>query len=220
MMRPPGLSNRPPQLPLSCALLVSALFALQGAGAAQDVPPSPQDAGAPDARLDAQPVAEPVEGSFLLGPEDVVAVFVWKEDELSTTATVRPDGLITLPLVGDLAAEGRTPHQLQEEIRQRLEKYIAVPVVTVMVQEINSRQISVLGEVRRPGRYRLGPQTTVLDAVAMGGGFTEFADRNKVTVLRRTENGVQRIPVHLKRMLRAGGQTFYLEPQDTVQVDG
>lgn len=164
--------------------------------------------------------AEPLEGSFVLGPEDVVEVFVWKEDELSTTATVRPDGLITLPLVGEMAAEGRTPRQLQDEISQRLERFISVPVVTVMVQEINSRQISVLGEVRRPGRYRLGQQTTVLDAVAMGGGFTEFADRNKVTVLRPTPSGLQRIPIQLKRMLRGGEQAFYLEPQDTVQVDG
>ena len=167
-----------------------------------------------------EPSVEDVDGTFRLGPDDVVEVFVWQEDELSTTATVRPDGRITLPLVGELAAEGRTPQQLQGEIAARLERYIAQPVVTVIVQAINSRQISVIGEVRRPGRYRLGHQTTVLDAVAMGGGFTEYANTNRVTVLRRTPTGVERIPVHLKRLMRSGGETFYLEPKDTVQVDG
>lgn len=172
------------------------------------------------------PAEEPAErnGSrpeveYTLGPEDVLEVFVWKEPELSTTVTVRPDGRITLPLAGELDAAGKTPRQLQAEVTERLEEYLEMPVVTVSVQAINSRQISVLGEVRRPGRYRLAQRTTVLDAIALGGGFTEFADRGDVVVLRNGKNGVRRIPVDAKRALNAGGEPLYLEPGDTVYVD-
>ncbi|HUP23863.1 MAG TPA: polysaccharide biosynthesis/export family protein [Thermoanaerobaculia bacterium] len=212
-----------PALPFLFTAALSLLLSLAlpsggWAGVAQDdrglasEPEDLPDSGASD--------GERVGNSFLLGPEDVIEVFVWKEDELSTTATVRPDGRITLPLVGELPAEGRTPRELQEEIAEKLERYIALPVVTVSVQAIHSRQISVMGEVRRPGRYRLGHQTTVLDAVAMGGGFTEFANKTKVTVLRPTPSGIERISINLKRLMRSGGSMFYLEPKDTVQVDG
>jgi polysaccharide export outer membrane protein len=159
------------------------------------------------------------EAAYLLGPEDVVEVFVWKEEGLSTTATVRPDGRITLPLAGELVAAKRTAQQLQEEIATRLAHYIDLPVVTVIVKEINSPLFSVLGEVRRPGRYRLAQRTSVLDAVALGGGFTEYADRGRVTVLRPSERGVERIPINLKKLLRRGGESFYLQPRDTVHVE-
>lgn len=172
------------------------------------------------------PAEEPAErnGSrpeveYTLGPEDVLAVFVWKEPELSTTVTVRPDGRITLPLAGELEAAGKTPRQLQTEVTERLQQYLERPVVTVSVEAINSRQISVLGEVRRPGRYRIAQRTTVLDAIALGGGFTEFADRGDVVVLRNGTNGVRRIPVNVKRALAAGADPLYLEPGDTVYVD-
>lgn len=156
---------------------------------------------------------------YELGPEDVIEVFVWKEPDLSTTVTVRPDGRITLPLAGELEAAGKTPATLQMEIVGELERYIDQPVVTVIVKEINSRQISVLGEVRRPGRYRITQRTTVLDAIALGGGFTEFAHRNDVLVLRKTKSGVRRMRVNVKQMLRNGSAPLYLEPGDTVYVD-
>lgn len=174
----------------------------------------PAPAEEPAERNGSQPEVE-----YTLGPEDVLAVFVWKEPELSTTVTVRPDGRITLPLAGELEAAGKTPRQLQTEVTERLEQYLEMPVVTVSVEAINSRQISVLGEVRRPGRYRIAQRTTVLDAIALGGGFTEFADRGDVVVLRNGQNGVRRIPVNVKRALHAGADPLYLEPGDTVYVD-
>ncbi|MFW6175802.1 MAG: polysaccharide biosynthesis/export family protein, partial [Acidobacteriota bacterium] len=101
----------------------------------------------------------------------------------------------------------------------RLKEYLDLPVVTVMVKEINSPQISVLGEVRRPGRYRVTERVTILDAIALGGGFTEFADRAAVVVIRKTPSGVRRYRINVRSMLRDGGGPFYLEPRDTVYVD-
>ncbi len=175
---------------------------------------APAPAEEPAERNGSRPEVE-----YTLGPEDVLAVFVWKEPELSTTVTVRPDGRITLPLAGELEASGKTPRQLQAEVTEKLQQYLERPVVTVSVEAINSRQISVLGEVRRPGRYRIAQRTTVLDAIALGGGFTEFADRGDVVVLRNGRDGVRRIPVNVKRALNAGAAPLYLEPGDTVYVD-
>ncbi|HUP41811.1 MAG TPA: polysaccharide biosynthesis/export family protein [Thermoanaerobaculia bacterium] len=160
-----------------------------------------------------------VEATYALGPEDVIQVFVWKEPELSTRATVRPDGRIALPLAGELMASGSTPRELEQEITKRLERYIEMPVVTVMVEAINSPKVSVLGEVRRPGRFLIAQRTTVLDAIAMSGGFTEFARRGRVAVLRPTSAGVQRIPIDVKHLLQDGGSPFYLQPGDTLHVD-
>lgn len=159
------------------------------------------------------------DADYVLGTEDVIEVFVWKEPDLSTTVTVRPDGRITLPLAGELEAAGKTPEALQTEVAGELESFIERPVVTVIVKEINSRQISVLGEVRRPGRYRITQRTTILDAIALGGGFTEFAHRNQVLVLRKTESGTRRMRVNVKQVLRDGTAPIYLEPGDTVYVD-
>lgn len=160
----------------------------------------------------------PTTAAYRLGPADVVAVFVWKEPDLSTRATVRPDGKINLPLAGELIAAGKTTDELEGEITSRLKKYLDLPVVTVSVSEVNSPKISVLGEVRRPGRFLIPQRTTVLDAIAMSGGFTAYAHRGRVVVLRPTRSGVERIPVDVKQLLR-GGRAFYLEPGDVVHVD-
>lgn len=188
------------------ALLAFAAVAL---GAAAPAAPAPSAARE----------AAPTESGFVLGPEDVLEVFVWKEPELSTTATIRPDGRITLPLAGELVAAGKEPEALQEEITERLKRYLDVPVVTVMVKAINSPQISVLGEVRRPGRYRIAQRTTILDAIALGGGFTEFARRKQVVVLRHTRSGSRRIQINVDAVLRNGTSPLYLQPGDTVYVD-
>ncbi|MFP3939145.1 MAG: polysaccharide biosynthesis/export family protein [Thermoanaerobaculia bacterium] len=157
--------------------------------------------------------------AYSLGAGDVLEVFVWKEPDLSTTVTIRPDGRVALPLAGELRASGRTIQEIQERITSRLKEYLDLPVVTVMVKEINSPQISVLGEVRRPGRYRVTERVTILDAIALGGGFTEFADRAAVVVIRKTPSGVRRYRINVRSMLRDGGGPFYLEPRDTVYVD-
>lgn len=177
--------------------------------------PSPAP-GQPDTR---EPRRQSDSNAYRLGPGDVLEVFVWKEEDLSTTATVRPDGRIALPLAGELGASGQTTQELQERITSRLQEYLDLPVVTVMVKEVNSPQISVLGEVRRPGRYRVAERVTILDAIALGGGFTEFADRSAVVVIRKTGSGVRRYRINVRSMLRDGGGPFYLEAQDTVYVD-
>lgn len=181
--------------------------------------PATDPHGDPDTSLSRPGVAE--SGAYRLGPEDVIEVFVWKEPELSTTVTVRPDGRIAIPLAGEVTAAGQTPKELEQVMRSRLAEYLDVPVVTVTVKEINSPKVSVLGEVRRPGRHVISQSTTVLDAIAMSGGLTEFANPGKVTVLRKTGSGVRRIPVDLKDWLRGrtAGKPLDLEPGDTVHVD-
>jgi polysaccharide biosynthesis/export protein len=158
---------------------------------------------------------------YRLGAEDVVEVFVWKEPELSTTAVIRPDGKLSLPLANELEASGKTAAELQREISERLRRYITEPIVNVMVKQINSLKISVLGEVRKPDVYRIKNQVTVLDAIAMAGGFTDLARPNRVVVLRNTASGPQRIKINVKQTVAdAAGQPFYLQPQDTVYVEG
>ena len=129
---------------------------------------------------------------FRLGPEDVIEVFVWKEPELSTTVVVRPDGKVSLPLIGELPTNGKTAVELQKEIGDKLTQYVSDPVVNVIVKEVNSAKVSVLGEVKTPGIYKIKDRATVLDAIALAGGFTEYAKRNKVTIIRPASTGEQK----------------------------
>ncbi|MBI2816598.1 MAG: polysaccharide biosynthesis/export family protein [Acidobacteria bacterium] len=158
------------------------------------------------------------DGEYRMGPEDVIQVWVWKEPDLSTTAVVRPDGKLSLPLIGELDAKGRTATQLQGEVKTKLATYIAEPVVTVIVREINFPKISVLGQVHKPDVYKIRQKTTVLDAIALAGGFTDFAKRDKVVVIRNTASRPQRIQIDLKRPDEDRKGAFYLEPSDTVYV--
>jgi polysaccharide export outer membrane protein len=155
---------------------------------------------------------------YAMGPEDVVQVWVWKEPDLSTTAVIRPDGKLSMPLVGELDAKGKTARKLQEEIGQRLQAYLAEPVVTVIVKEVNYPKISVLGQVRKPDVYKIRQNMTVLDAIAMAGGFTDYANRGKVTVLRKSSPTPQEYRLDLKDPDTKTVQ-FFLEPFDTVYVD-
>jgi polysaccharide export outer membrane protein len=169
---------------------------------------------------DSIPPAKPAPADYRLGPEDVVDVFVWKEPDLSATVLVRPDGKISLPLANELDASGKTAVELQAEITDKLKQYITQPVVNVMVKEINSLKISVLGEVRKPGVYRIRNRVTVLDAIAMAGGFSDLARPTKVVVLRNTPAGVQRIKVNVKQVVGDDKTApAYLESLDTVYVE-
>jgi len=146
-------------------------------------------------------------------------VFVWKEPDLTTTVAVRPDGRISLPLTNELQASGQTVTELQGEITKRLARFIANPVVNVMVKEVKSPKISVLGEVKKPDVYKMLQKLSVLDAIALAGGFTEFAKPEKVVVIRNGSGAVQRIPVNVKKLLKAGpGEVFPLQPSDVVYV--
>jgi len=162
----------------------------------------------------------PREAEYRMGAEDVIEVFVWKEPELSTTVTIRPDGRISLPLANELEASGKTAAELQAEITTRLSKYVVQPVVNVMVKQVNSLKVSVLGEVRRPDVYRIKNQISVLDAIAMAGGFTDLARPNKVIVLRNTAAGPQRIRINIKQLVDDDSKTpFLLQTLDTVYVE-
>lgn len=169
---------------------------------------------------DSVPVKPDAPADYRLGPEDVIDVFVWKEPDLSATVTVRPDGKISLPAVNELIASGKTAVELQQEISQKLQQFLSQPVVSVMVKQINSMKISVLGEVRKPDVYKIKNRVTLLDAIAMAGGFTDLAKPNKVVVLRNTPAGVQRFMVNVKQTVGdAKGGPFYLQSLDTVYVE-
>lgn len=152
------------------------------------------------------------EAEYRLGPEDVIEVFVWKEPELSTTVMIRPDVKISLPLIGGLEASGKTGLELQEEVSRKLQQYVSDPVVNVMVKQVNNPKISVLGKVRKPDVYRIKHRITVLDAIALAGGFTEFAKRDKVIIIRNGSSGQQRIKLNFKRLIKQDGKDgiFYL----------
>jgi polysaccharide export outer membrane protein len=155
-----------------------------------------------------------------LGPEDVIEVFVWKEPDLSTTAVVRPDGKVSLPLIGELHTSGKTAVELQKEISQKLAQYVAEPVVNVIVKEVNSAKVSVLGEVKTPGVYKIKDRATLLDAIALAGGFTEYAKRNKVTVIRPVTTGEQKlIKLNADDQIKRGeSELFYIMPYDKIYV--
>ena len=127
---------------------------------------------------------------FLLGPEDELEITVWKNLELSRVTAIRPDGLISMPLIGDIRAAGLTADALAQQITERLKQYFATtPSVSVSVKAINSYSVFVMGEVAKPGKYQLKSYITVLQAISTAGGFTDYAKRNKLQVVRVTENG-------------------------------
>jgi polysaccharide biosynthesis/export protein len=158
--------------------------------------------------------------AYRIGPQDVLKIDVWKEEQLTRTVPVRPDGKITLPLLNDVQAVGLTPMELAGVISEQLKKYINNPQVTVSVTEINSRRVYVTGEVTKAGAYALLPRMTVLQALSSSGGFTQFARVKNVYVLR-TENGKQvKIPFNYKEAVsgKNPGQNIELLPGDVIVV--
>jgi polysaccharide export outer membrane protein len=169
----------------------------------------------------AMPAAGTVSGEYHIGPEDILQVFVWKNDTLSRVVPVRPDGHISLPLLGEVRAQGFTPAQLRDQLTQRYTEYMPAPEVSVIVVEVRSFKVSVMGEVQKPGRFDLKSATTALDAIAMAGGFSPFASRSRVVILRPTaSNGMTRIPFNYNRAVANGGESenLWLRPGDIVLV--
>jgi polysaccharide biosynthesis/export protein len=163
---------------------------------------------------------------FLLGPEDVLDIVVWKNDDLSQKAVVvRPDGLISMPLIGEMMAGGLTANQLASQIALRLKEFKERPAVTVSVKEVNSYYVYVLGEVGKPGKYQLKSHATVLQAVAVANGFTVYAAKNKMKVLRQMqgEDGKTReirIPARYDDLVSGSGEIgdFVLKTGDVIVV--
>src|ERR1051326_4456885 len=164
------------------------------------------------------PANNPTSSEYRLGSEDLIECFVYKEPELTTTAIVRPDGMISLPLVGEIQAAGRTAPELQVEITLKLLEFLSDPVVSIIVKEINSPKISVFGEVRKPDVFPIKQKMTVLNAIALAGGFTEFSKRDRVIVIRAGSSGQERIKLNLGRLIK-DGEPFYLQASDTVFVE-
>jgi polysaccharide export outer membrane protein len=159
--------------------------------------------------------------NYIVGVGDVLEVNVWKEGELSKTVPVRPDGMITLPLLGEMKAVGLTPVQLQEQITDALTKVVSSPLVTVMVVSVNSMSFNIMGNVNKPGYYPLTRPITILDAIALSGGFRDFAKQNKIYVLRKAENGTeQRIKFNYKEVIKGKkmAQNIVLLPRDTLVI--
>ena len=163
---------------------------------------------------------------FLLGPEDVLDIVVWKNDDLSQKAVVvRPDGMISMPLIGEISAGGLTANQLASQIASRLKEFKERPAVTVSVKEVNSYYVYVLGEVGKPGKYQLKSHATVLQAVAVANGFTVYAAKNKMKVLRQMlgEDGKTReirIPARYDDLVSGSGEIgdFVLKTGDVIVV--
>lgn len=158
---------------------------------------------------------------YLIGPDDVLAINVWKEPEISRTLPVRPDGNISLPLVGDVKASGQTPTQLQKEIQDQLVEYLSNPEVTVLVQEAKSHKFNIIGEVTKPGSYVMAGPMTVLDAIATAGGLREFARTTRIYVLRVNADGSRlRLPFNYKQVLKGNNlrADVQLQPHDTIVV--
>jgi polysaccharide biosynthesis/export protein len=163
---------------------------------------------------------------FLLGPEDVLDIVVWKNDDLSQKAVVvRPDGMISMPLIGEMMAGGLTSNQLASQIALRLKEFKERPAVTVSVKEVNSYYVYVLGEVGKPGKYQLKSHATVLQAVAVANGFTVYAAKNKMKVLRQAqgEDGKTReirIPARYDDLISGSGEIgdFVLKTGDVIVV--
>jgi polysaccharide biosynthesis/export protein len=170
------------------------------------------------AKLPKSPANNPASSEYRLGSEDLIECFVYKEPELTTTTVVRPDGMISLPLIGEIRATGMTASELQVEITSKLLEFMADPVVSIIVKEINSPKISVFGEVRKPDVFPIKQRMTVLNAIALAGGFTEFAKRDRVIVLRIGSSGQERIKLNFERLIK-DGTPFYLQASDTVFVE-
>jgi len=174
---------------------------------------------------DLAPKAYEAPTGFLLGPEDELEITVWGNKDLTRLTSVRPDGLISFPIIGDVQAAGLTADALAQRIADRLKQYIANPAVSVSVKELNSYSVYVLGEVSKPGKFQLKSYITVLQAISMAGGFTEWAKKNRLQVVRATQNGDHRrqevhIPIRYDDLVSGRGEpgNIVLHPGDTVVV--
>lgn len=167
-----------------------------------------------------EPKSVAVDSSYTIGPEDVINVAVWKEPDFSGTVPVRPDGKISLALIGDVQAAGKTPEQLTSDLTGLLKKYIAEPRVTVTVTAINSRKVYLLGEVNRPGPVIMTPSMTVLQAIAAAGGPTAYANTKKMYVLRKDGANQTKLAFNYKEAIKGNvpEQNIVLKPGDTIVV--
>ena len=192
------------------AFFVPALFCL-----AQDKESASKPAELPVSA----PVAGVVPGGYVIGPTDVIVVTVWKDAILSGNLLVRPDGMISMPLLGDVQASGMTPLQLADQIAKKLKKFVQDPNVSVVISQIHSKVVYLLGEVARKGPIEMTPGMTLLEAIFSAGGLTDYANAKKIYILRDEAGTHQKIPVHYKEALKGNSElNLVLKPVDTIVV--
>lgn len=209
----------------SSLLMVGMALPATGWQAAEEKKPAPlkvaQTAATVPAPVVSSKPAPVVDPDYVIGVEDVLAISVWREPEMSRSVTVRPDGKITLPLLGEFEADGMTPKKLEAAILQKLQTLVTNPEVSVIVQDIRSQRFNVVGEVNKPGTFGLSSPMTVLDAIALAGGFKDFARPKKMYILRKFRDGsTVRISVNYNKIIKGEGpdQNIKLQTRDTLVV--
>ena len=205
---------------MTLRLLAATLLFLSAVSAASAQVPSPRGA-IPAARATALANSNALDTAveYQIGPEDVLDISVWKNPELSRTVPVRPDGKVSLPLLNDFRAAGLTPSDLREQLVARLSEFVPTPEVSVIVREVHSRKVAVVGAVKTAGRYELKSPMTVLEAIALAQGFTDFAARDRIVVLRQSGGTTTRIPFNYRKIADGMEQeNFFVRPGDIVVV--
>jgi len=199
---------------LVSVVALTAASAVCASAAGQNAAARPASAVAPAA------AAAPSADEYVIGPDDVLSISFWREKDLSADVTVRPDGKVTVPLLNDVMASGRTPEQLRDAIQQLARAYLEDPTPTVVVKEIKSRRVFITGQVEKPGPYPLNDRLTVLQLIAVAGGLKEFADGKSITVMRTVNGRVVALPFNYRDVVRRKhlDQNVELRPGDTVVV--
>ena len=193
--------------------------------------PLTENRAEPAAAVAAAPVVAPVPvtiapavrnfdatADFRIGPEDILDVLVWKNVDLNRTVPVRPDGKISVPLVNDIQAAGLTPTELRQQLTTRLAEFIPSPEVSVIVREVHSVKVSVVGAVRMPGHYEVKSAATVLDMIARAQGLTEFANRDRIIVHRQNGAATLRMPFNYSQVAKGSEENFFVQPGDIIVV--
>jgi polysaccharide export outer membrane protein len=181
-------------------------------------------ASAGTAAASPKPGFEVCSAEYVIGPEDVLDIVVWNNAEITRTVPVRPDGKISLPLLDDVQAAGLTPMQLRDALAKSLARYIATLNVSVIVREVHSFKVTVIGEVRTPGRYTLKSRSTVLDVLAMAEGLTEFAARDRIVILREGPTTTRQVAFPYDQLIAKDGSksvapgNFCVQPGDVILV--
>jgi polysaccharide export outer membrane protein len=201
------------------SLLIVAFLALTLLSSAQDKAPAAPDAAKPNGPETAATPVPVVPDSYVIGASDVVAVTVYKEPTLSSSMLVRPDGMISLPLLGDVKAAGKTPLQLADDVTAKLKKFIQDPNVTVTLTAMNSKKVYMIGEIGKTGPMEMTAGMTLLQAIASAGGLTPYANAKKIYILRSEGGKQQKIFVQYKQALRGDESlNLPLNPGDTIVV--
>jgi polysaccharide export outer membrane protein len=202
-----------------CVLIVAGVVLCAG------TPCGAQTAASPVSAAAAASAAPPATGlatpaDYVIGPEDQLSIVFWRDKDLSSDVVVRPDGKISLPLLNDVQAGGLTPEQLRHSVTEEARRYVSDPTASVVVRQINSRRVFITGEVDKPGTYPLTGTTTVLQLLATAGGVKEYADKEKIVILRRENGREVGYKFNYKQVIQQKnpGQNIELKPGDTVVV--